>query len=59
MKNSNNRESCTEIECINEIEKNISSMIILIEINLLSTYFNNDIDDDAIFTTSNTDYLND
>jgi hypothetical protein len=59
MKNFDNRESCTEIECINEIEKDISSMIILTEINLLSIHFDNDIDDDTVFTTLNTDYSND
>jgi len=59
MKNLDNRESCTEIECINEIGKDISSMIILTEINLLSNYFDNDIDDDTVFTTLNTDYSND
>ncbi len=59
MLNSNNKEFCMIIECINNIDKDISLMLILQKINLLFFYFNNDIDDDVIFTTSNTDYLND
>ena len=59
MLNSDNREFCTIIECINDTGKDISSMLILQKINLLFFHFNNDIDDDVIFTTSNTDYSND
>jgi hypothetical protein len=59
MKDPDNRESCTGIECINGTEKDIPPMIILTEINLLSIHFDNDIDDDTVFTTSNTGYSND
>jgi len=59
MSNSDNREFCTIIECINGTGKDISSMLILQRVNLLSSHFNNDIDDDVIFTTSNTGYPND
>jgi hypothetical protein len=34
-------------------------MIILIEINLLSIYFDNDINNNTMFITLNTDYSND
>ncbi len=59
MLNSDNREFCTVIECINGTGKDISSMLILQEVNLLSFHFNNDIDDEVIFTTSDTGYSND
>ncbi len=59
MSNSDNREFCIIIECINDTDKDISSMLILQKINLLFSHFNNDIDDEMIFTTSNTDYSND
>ncbi len=54
MLNSDNREFCTIIECINDTDKDISPMLILQRINLLFSHFNNDIDDDVIFTTSDT-----
>ena len=47
------------IECINNTDKDISSMLILQKVNLLFFHFNNNIDDDVIFTTLNTDYSND
>ncbi len=59
MLNSDNREFCIIIECINDTDKDISSMLILQKVNLLFFHFNNDIDDEMIFTTSNTDYSND
>ncbi len=59
MKDSNNRESCTAIECINGTGKDIPPMLILQRVNLLSFHFNNDIDDDVVFTTSDTGYSND
>ncbi len=59
MSNSDNREFCIIIECINDTDKDISSMLILQKINLLFSHFNNDIDDEMIFTTLNTDYSND
>ena len=59
MSNSDNREFCIIIECINNTDKDILSMLILQKINLLFSHFNNDIDDEMIFTTSNTDYSND
>ena len=59
MSNSDNREFCTIIECINGTDKDISPMLILQKVNLLFSHFNNDIDDDVIFTTSNTGYSND
>ncbi len=59
MSNSDNREFCIVIECINDTGKDISPMLILQRVNLLFFHFNNDIDDEMIFTTSNTDYSND
>ncbi len=56
FKNSNNRESLTSIECISEEGKNISSMLIMSEVQLLTSYFNNDLDDDVLITISDTDY---
>ncbi len=59
MLNSDNREFCIIIECINDTDKDILSMLILQRVNLLFFHFNNDIDDEIIFTTLNTDYSND
>ena len=59
MLNSDNREFCIVIECINDTGKDISPMLILQRINLLFSHFNNDINDEIIFTTSNTNYSND
>ncbi len=59
FKNSNNRESLTSIECISEENKNISSMLIITEVQLLTSHFNNDLDDDMLITISDTDYSND
>ncbi len=59
FKNSNNRESLTSIECISEESKNISSMLIMTEVQLLTSYFNNDLDNDVLITISDTDYSND
>ncbi len=47
------------IECISEEIKNISSMLIMIEVQLLTSHFNNDLDDDVLITISDTDYSND
>ncbi len=59
FKDSNNRESLTSIECISEGSKNISSMLIMTEVQLLTSHFNNDLDDDVLITTSDTGYSND
>ncbi len=59
FKNSNNRESLTNIECISEESKNISSMLIMTEVQLLTLHFNNDLNDDVLITISDTDYSND
>ena len=59
MSDSDNREFCTVIECINGTGKDISPMLILQGVNLLSSHFNNDIDDEVVFTTSDTGYSND
>ncbi len=59
FKNSNNRESLTNIECISEEGKNISSMLIMTEVQLLTPHFNNDLDDDVLITISDTGYSND
>ena len=47
------------IECISEESKNISSMLIMTEIQLLTSHFNNDLDDDVLITISDTNYSND
>jgi len=47
------------IECINEKDKNISSMLIMIEVQFLTSHFNNDLDDDVLITIFDTDYSND
>jgi len=47
------------IECISEEDNNISSMLIMIEVQLLISHFNNDLDDDVLVTISDTDYSND
>jgi len=47
------------IECISEEDKNISSMLIMTEVQLLTLHFNNDLDDDVLVTISDTDYSND
>ncbi len=57
FKNSNNRESLMSIECISEENKNISSMLIMIEVQLLISHFNNDLDDDVLVTIFDTNYL--
>jgi hypothetical protein len=49
----------TSIECISEESKNISSMLIMTEVQLLTLHFNNDLDDDVLITISDTDYSND
>ncbi len=59
FKNLNNRESLMSIECISEEDKNISSMLIMTEVQLLTLHFNNDLDDDVLVTISDTDYSND
>ncbi len=59
FKNSNNKKSLTSIECISEESKNISSMLIMTEVQLLISHFNNDLDDDVLVTISDTDYSND
>ncbi len=59
MKNPDNREFCTAIECINGEGKNIPLIIVLTGINLLIPHFHNDIEDDVLFTTSETGYSND
>jgi len=58
MSNSDNIEFCTVIECINGTGKDIPPMLILQRVNLLSSHFNNNIDDDVVFTTSDTGYSN-
>jgi hypothetical protein len=47
------------IEYISEESKNISSMLIMIEVQLLISHFNNDLDDDVLITIFDTDYSND
>ncbi len=47
------------IECISEEDNNISSMLIMTEVQLLISHFNNDLDDDVLVTISDTDYSND
>ncbi len=47
------------IEYISEESKNISSMLIMIEVQLLISDFNNDLDDDVLITIFDTDYSND
>jgi len=40
------------IECISEEDKNISSMLIMTEVQLLMFHFNNDLDDKLIIESS-------
>ncbi len=58
MLNLNNKEFYTIIKCINDTKKDILLMLILQKVNLLFFYFNNDINDNVIFITSNINYLN-
>jgi len=46
------------IECISEESKNISSMLIMTEVQLLTFHFNNNLDDDMLITISDTNYSN-
>ncbi len=59
FKNSNNKESLMNIECINEESKNISLMLIMTEVQLLILHFNNDLDDDMLVIIFDTNYSND
>ncbi len=59
MSDPDNREFCIAIECISGTGKDIPPMLILQGVNLLSSHFNNDIDDEVVFTTSDTGYSND
>ncbi len=59
FKDSNNKESLMSIECISKKNKNISSMLIIIEVHILISHFNNDLNDDVLVTISETDYSND
>ncbi len=47
------------IECISEESKNISSMLIMTEVQLLISHFNNDLDNNVLITIFDTDYSND
>ncbi len=58
FKNSNNKKSLMSIECISEESKNISSMLIMTEVQLLTFHFNNNLDDDMLITISDTNYSN-
>ena len=53
-----NRESLTAIECINGIRRDISSMLILIGIQQLMPWVNNNLSDDIAVTTVETGYTN-
>ncbi len=59
FKDSDNRESLTGIECISGGGKDISSMLIMTGVQLLTPHFNNDLGDDVLITTSDTGYSND
>jgi hypothetical protein len=59
FKDSENRKSLISMKCINGTGKNIPSMLILTGVNLLSSHFNNDIDDDIAIATAETGYSND
>ncbi len=59
FKDLNNRESLMSIECISEGSKNISSMLIMTEVQILVSHFNNDLVNDMLVTISETDYSND
>ena len=59
FKNLNNRESLMSIECISKENKNISSMLIMTEVQLLTSHFNNNLDDNMLITIFDTDYSND
>ncbi len=47
------------IECISKENKNISSMLIMTEVQLLTSHFNNNLDDNMLITIFDTDYSND
>ncbi len=49
----------TSIECISEEGKNIPPMLIMTEVQLLTSHFNNDLGDDVLITISDTGYSND
>lgn len=47
------------MECINDVRKDILPMLILIRIQQIAPWFNNDLDDDIVITTTETRYTND
>ncbi len=49
----------TGIECINGGGKDIPPMLIMTGVHILAPHFNNDLGDDVLITTSDTDYSND
>lgn len=54
-----NRESLIKTEYIDKIENNIPSILILIKIQQLALWFNNDKSDDIKITKTKTKYTND
>ena len=58
-KNPDNREYCTSIECINAAGDSIPPLLILQGVTILSSFFNNDLDDRIAVTTAPTGYSND
>lgn len=54
-----NRESMTFIECINGVDSDIPPMLVVTKVQLLASFFNNDLANNIIVTTSETRYSND
>ncbi len=54
-----NRESMTDIECINDTGLSISSFLIMTEILIMNSWINNDLNDEMILSTADTNYSND
>ena len=59
FKNLNNKELLMSIKCISEENKNISLMLIMIEVQLLMFHFNNNLNNNMLITIFDTDYSND
>ncbi len=56
---SDNRESMTNIECINDTRFSISSFLIMMKIMIMNSWINNDLNDEMILFTADTNYFND
>ncbi len=56
---SDNKESLTIIECINDTKLSISSFLIMTDTMIMNFWINNDLNDDVLLFTADTSYSND